>query len=90
MLPPHDQSIMFEKLHESGGNSMLPLVTVSPCLFEVLQACRGAFGAPGFAAFVALVVNQCHYHYWLQNSIRFRRFRGPPAIPGIKSPVTSA
>jgi len=35
---------------------MLPLVTVPPCLFETLQACRGAFGAPGFATFVALVV----------------------------------
>jgi len=35
---------------------MLPLATVPPCLFEVLQACRGAFGAPGFATFVALVV----------------------------------
>lgn len=35
---------------------MLPLVTVPPCLFEVLQACRGAFGGPGFATFVALVV----------------------------------
>lgn len=35
---------------------MLPLVTVPPCLFEMLQACRGAFGAPGFATFVALVV----------------------------------
>jgi DDE superfamily endonuclease len=35
---------------------MLPLVTIPPCLFDVLQACRGAFGAPGFATFVALVV----------------------------------
>jgi transposase len=35
---------------------MLPLVTIPPCLFEVLQACRGAFGASGFATFVALVV----------------------------------
>ena len=35
---------------------MLPLTTVPPCLFEVLQTCRGAFGAPGFATFVALVV----------------------------------
>jgi hypothetical protein len=35
---------------------MLPLVTIPPCLLEVLQACRGAFGAPGFATFVALVV----------------------------------
>ena len=37
-------------------SSMLPLVTVPPCLFEVLSTCRGAFGAPGFATFVALVV----------------------------------
>jgi hypothetical protein len=22
MLPPHDQSIMFEKLHQTGGNSL--------------------------------------------------------------------
>lgn len=35
---------------------MLPLATVPPCLFEVLQTCRGAFGAPAFATFVALVV----------------------------------
>jgi|SRR5215475_503316 len=35
---------------------MLPLVTIPPCLFEMLQGCRGAFGAPGFATFVALVV----------------------------------
>lgn len=35
---------------------MLPLVTVPPCLLEMLQACRGAFGAPGFVTFVALVV----------------------------------
>jgi len=35
---------------------MLPLVTIPPCLFEMLQACRGAFGAPGFATFVVLVV----------------------------------
>jgi hypothetical protein len=35
---------------------MLPLVTIPPCLVEVLQACRGAFTAPGFATFVALVV----------------------------------
>jgi hypothetical protein len=35
---------------------MLPLVTIPPCLLEMLQACRGAFGAPGFATFVALVV----------------------------------
>jgi DDE superfamily endonuclease len=35
---------------------MLPLTTIPPCLFEVLQTCRGAFGAPGFATFVALVV----------------------------------
>ncbi|HEY2673406.1 MAG TPA: hypothetical protein VGJ07_23970 [Rugosimonospora sp.] len=32
------------------------MATVPPCLFEVLQTCRGAFGAPGFATFVALVV----------------------------------
>ena len=35
---------------------MLPLATVPPCLFEVLQACRGVFGVPGFATFVVLVV----------------------------------
>jgi hypothetical protein len=35
---------------------MLPLVTVPPCMFEMLQTCRDAFGAPGFATFVALVV----------------------------------
>lgn len=35
---------------------MLPMATVPPCLFEVLATCRGAFGAPGFATFVALVV----------------------------------
>jgi hypothetical protein len=35
---------------------MLPLATVPPCLFEMLQACRGVFGAPGFATFVVLVV----------------------------------
>lgn len=35
---------------------MLPWVTVPPCLFEVLSTCRGAFGAPGFATFVVLVV----------------------------------
>jgi len=35
---------------------MLPLVTVPPCLFEVLTTCRGAFGAPGFATFVVMVV----------------------------------
>jgi transposase len=35
---------------------MLPLLTIPPGLFEVLQACRGAFGAPGFTTFVALVV----------------------------------
>jgi len=34
---------------------MLPLATVPPCLFEILQTCRGAFGAPGFATFVVLV-----------------------------------
>jgi hypothetical protein len=37
-------------------SSMLPLVTVPPCLIEVLSTCRGAFGAPGFATFVTLVV----------------------------------
>jgi hypothetical protein len=35
---------------------MLPLATVPPCLLEVLQTCRGGFGAPAFATFVALVV----------------------------------
>jgi DDE superfamily endonuclease len=35
---------------------MLPLATVPPCLFEMLQACRGVFGAPGFATFMILVV----------------------------------
>ncbi len=35
---------------------MLPLATVPPCLFEMLQTCRGVFSAPGFAAFVVLVV----------------------------------
>lgn len=35
---------------------MLPLATVPPCLFEMLQACRGVFSAPGFATFVILVV----------------------------------
>lgn len=35
---------------------MLPLVTVPPCLLEMLQVCRGAFGGPGYATFVALVV----------------------------------
>src|SRR2546425_2144496 len=35
---------------------MLPLATVPPCLFEMLQACRGVFGAAGFATFVVLVV----------------------------------
>jgi hypothetical protein len=35
---------------------MLPFVTVPPCLFEMLAPCRGAYGAPGFATFVALVV----------------------------------
>src|SRR5262249_51612362 len=37
-------------------SSMLPLLTVPPCLLEMLQICRSAFGAPGFATFVALVV----------------------------------
>jgi hypothetical protein len=35
---------------------MLPLVTVPPCLLEMLAPCRGAFGAPGFVTFVALTV----------------------------------
>src|SRR6266568_6134045 len=35
---------------------MLPLATVPPCLLEMLQACRGVFGAAGFATFVVLVV----------------------------------
>jgi DDE superfamily endonuclease len=35
---------------------MLPLATVPPCLFEMLQACRGVFTAPGFSTFVVLVV----------------------------------
>src|SRR6266576_5773399 len=39
-----------------AASSMLPLATVPPCLFEMLQACRGVFGAPGFATFVVLVV----------------------------------
>uniref|UniRef100_UPI001C8457DB hypothetical protein n=1 Tax=Paractinoplanes polyasparticus TaxID=2856853 RepID=UPI001C8457DB len=30
MLPPHDQSIMFEKLHESGGNSTTNLLLDLP------------------------------------------------------------
>jgi hypothetical protein len=34
---------------------MLPLATVPAGLAEVLQACRGAFGAPAFATFTALV-----------------------------------
>lgn len=35
---------------------MLPWVTVPPGLLDVLWVCRGAFTAPGFATFVALVV----------------------------------
>lgn len=35
---------------------MLSLVTVPSSLLEVLAVCQGAFGAPGFATFVALVV----------------------------------
>jgi hypothetical protein len=35
---------------------VLPLITVPPYLLEVLATCQGAFGAPAFTTFVALVV----------------------------------